>query len=614
MRSEQGGNLMDSIRNFDSTKVFLSTLLQDIKNCKIQLPDFQRGWVWDDNHIKSLLASISLTYPIGAVMLLETGNASVRFKPRLVEGVHLSKSINPDQLILDGQQRLTSLFLALYSDKSVETTDARGKQIKRWYYIDINKALSSNGDREDAIISLPEERVVRNFRREIENDYSKPEYECKADLFPLSQVYSYAGWMTGYFDYWDYNKEKIKLFNQFNDEVIKRFEQYQVPLITLNKETPKDAICQVFEKVNTGGVALTVFELLTATFAADDFNLRDDWAKRKKHLYKQKVLTSLENTDFLQAVTLLATYAHKFKNPDSAISCKRKDILRLTIDDYKMWADAASDGFEKAGKLLRLQNFFTEHDLPYRTQLTPLAAILAVLKNRADNDGIRAKLAQWYWCGIFGELYGGAIETRFAKDFPEVLNWIDGGPFPDTIVDANFAPARLLSLQTRNSAAYKGIYALLIRDGGMDLRSGTPIHALMDFDEQIDIHHIFPRDWCEKNAINAKHCNSIVNKTALSATTNRMIGGNSPGFYLTRIQKSASIEDERMDNILRSHLIEPVYLRTDNFDAFFKARESALLDRIERAMGKSIARDITQEDDLADKINEYQDEEESNVI
>src|SRR5581483_6074058 len=149
---------MDTTTNFDSTKDFLSGLLQSIRNGKIQLPDFQRGWVWDDDHIKSLLTSISLSYPIGAVMLLETGNTGVRFKPRLVEGVELSISINPDQLILDGQQRLTSLFLALYAGKPVETTDARGKHIKRWYYIDINKTLSPNGDREDAIISLPEDR------------------------------------------------------------------------------------------------------------------------------------------------------------------------------------------------------------------------------------------------------------------------------------------------------------------------------------------------------------------------------------------------------------------------------------------------------------------------
>jgi hypothetical protein len=503
--------------------------------------------------------------------------------------------------------------LALYSGRPVDTTNTLGKNIQRWYYIDIKKALSSNGDREDAIISLPQDHIIRNFRGEIEADYSAPEYQYQADLFPLSRVFDCSDWRAGYNNSWDYSKEKLKLFDQFEKEVIKRFEQYQIPLILLKKETPKDAVCQVFEKVNTGGVALTVFELLTATYAVDDFNLREDWAIRDKRLHRQKILTSIQNTDFLQAVTLLATYSHKMENSDAAVSCKRKDILRLTIEDYQAYADAITEGFERAGKLLYLQKFFTARDLPYRTQLTPLASILAVLKDRADNFGIRAKLVQWYWCGVFGELYGGAIETRFAKDFPEVLNWIDGGPLPATIVDANFAPSRLLSLQTRNSAAYKGVYALLIRDGGPDFRSGTPIDAQMYFDDKIDIHHIFPQDWCRRNKIDAKHCDSIVNKTALSSKTNRMIGGNSPSSYLSRIQKNATIDDGRMDEILLSHLIEPACLRSDNFMAFFKARETALLDRIERAIVKPIAREIAQEDDtsnISDTVNEYQDEEE----
>ena len=606
---------MNSITNFDSTKDFLSNLLQNIKDGKTQLPDFQRGWVWDDDHIKSLLASISLSYPIGAVMMLETGNAGVRFKPRLIEGVSLPNPPNPDQLILDGQQRLTSLFQALYSGQAVETTDARGKQIRRWYYLDIKKALSSNGDRDDAIISLSEDHKIRNFRGEIEADYSEAEYQYQTDLFPLSQVFDCSEWRAGYGNSWDYSKEKVKLFDQFEKEVIKRFVQYQIPLILLKKETPKDAVCQVFEKVNTGGVALTVFELLTATYAVDDFNLRDDWAIREKRLHKQKVLASLENTDFLQAVTLLATYAHKLGNSDAAISCKRKDILRLTIDDYQRWAESATEGFERAAKLLYLQKIFSARDLPYRTQLTPLAAILALLADRADFYGIRAKLTQWYWCGVFGELYGGAIETRFAKDFPEVLKWIDGGSLPATIVDANFSPSRLFTLQTRNSAAYKGLYALLIRDEGLDFRSGTPIDAQMYFEERIDIHHIFPQDWCGKNGIDAKHCDSIVNKTALSAKTNRMIGGNSPSLYLARLQRNADadIDDRKMNEILSSHVIEPRFLRTDDFMGFFKARESALLDRIEKIMGKQIARDVVQENDIAyaDHANEYQEEDEN---
>src|SRR5580704_16829316 len=103
---------------FDSTKEQLSDLLASIRNGKTQLPDFQRGWVWDDEHIRSLRASISRSFPVGAVMMLQTGNANVRFKPRVVERAPASQA-DPERLILDGQQRLTSLFQALFSGNAV---------------------------------------------------------------------------------------------------------------------------------------------------------------------------------------------------------------------------------------------------------------------------------------------------------------------------------------------------------------------------------------------------------------------------------------------------------------------------------------------------------------
>lgn len=128
-----------------------------------------------------------------------------------------------------------------------------------------------------------------------------------------------------------------------------------------------------------------------------------------------------------------------------------------------------------------------------------------MLGEAADYDGVRTKLAQWYWCGVLGELYGGAIETRFAKDLPEVLTWLAGGVEPDTMRDATFSPMRLLTLQTRNSAAYKGISALLLREGGQDFRTGNEIAEYMYFDERIDIHHIFPQDWCKKQGIDSRY-------------------------------------------------------------------------------------------------------------
>ena len=157
---------MTTITTFDSTKESLLDMLRSIADGKTQLPDFQRGWVWDDDHIRSLLASLSLAYPVGTVMMLETGSDEVKFKPRPIEGA-TTNGVKPDRLILDGQQRLTSLYLATLYGKAVETQDARKKLIKRWYYIDMVKALKPDGDRDDAIVSLPEDRVTRNFRNEV---------------------------------------------------------------------------------------------------------------------------------------------------------------------------------------------------------------------------------------------------------------------------------------------------------------------------------------------------------------------------------------------------------------------------------------------------------------
>jgi hypothetical protein len=298
---------MHSITMFDSTKESLQDLLRGIREGKTQLPDFQRGWVWDDEHIRSLLASVSMSYPIGAVMMLQTGNPRVRFKPRPGEGVVLAQPPKPERLILDGQQRLTSLFQALAMGQSVLTRDPRDKPIKRWYYIDIRKALDPDADRDEAVVGLPEDKVVRTFRGEVTTDCSTPEKEFEAGLFPLSHILDCAAWRRGHNSHFRHEDTRLDQFDQFEMMVIDAIKQYQVPLILLRKETPKEAVCQVFEKVNTGGVSLNVFELLTAAFAAEEYHLRDDWATREKRLRQQAVLGLLENTEFLQAIILLTT-------------------------------------------------------------------------------------------------------------------------------------------------------------------------------------------------------------------------------------------------------------------------------------------------------------------
>ncbi|MFO7306857.1 MAG: DUF262 domain-containing protein [Gammaproteobacteria bacterium] len=588
--------------SFDSTKTPLQELLFRAEKGLLQLPDFQRGWVWDDERIRSLLASVSVSFPIGAVMLLQTGGEHVRFKPRPLAGTSPQlHNVSPESLVLDGQQRLTSLYQALMSTCAVETKDAKGKPIRRWYYLDMKKALANEEDREEAVLSVPEDRQIKAFGGEVTLDLTTSEKEYAADLFPANRIFQSADWRQAYSEYWNFDRDKMRLFNEFEREVIKRFEQYQVPVIELKKETPKEAVCLVFERVNTGGVALNVFELLTASFAADDFQLRDDWHAREQRLKSQHpVLRSLQNDDFLQAISLLVTQDRRRKalaagaTADNApgISCKRKDILKLTVTDWKEWADRVEEGFVRAARFLYVQKIFKARDLPYRTQLVPLAAFFVDLGKDGETDSARQKIARWYWCGVLGELYGGAIESRFARDLVEVVAFVRGeGVEPSTIQESSFQPNRLLTLRTRNSSAYKGLYALLMRDGARDFRTGEPIEAQTFFDDKVDIHHIFPEQWCKANGIKPAIYNSVINKTALAARTNRQVGGRAPSQYLSLIEKSARIDTARMDEILRSHCIAPEHLRADRFWEFFAARAEELLKRIEAVTGKTIARD-----------------------
>jgi len=594
---------------FTSDKLGLENILDDIRKGVIQLPDFQRDWVWDDQHIRDLIESISLSYPIGMIMLLETGGKTVHFKTRPIEGAPIPEE-DAENLILDGQQRLTSLYQALYTNYVVHTRDFRKKPVNRWYFINMELALKSNGDRSDAIISLGENKAIKNFRGEVQEDYSTAEKEYQAGLFPLGMIFNCSAWRKEYHKYWKFDAKKVELFDEFEEEVIERFTQYQIPTIYIKKQTPKDAVCQVFEKVNTGGVSLTVFELLTATFAAEDFLLREDWEARSARMKERKLLSSFQNTDFLQAIALLVTYKNRLdainagmsEDKTPGISCKRKEILKLSKEDYQTWADKVEQGFMDAARFLYRQHIFSGKDLPYRTQVVPLAAALVWLGREAESDGAQQKLARWYWSGVLGELYGSAVESRFARDLPEIVDWTrDLAAPPKAVEDATFSPARLYTLRTRNSAAYKGIHALLMRQGGLDFRTGQTIEEQMYFEDSVDIHHIFPYDWCEKNKVNAGQRDCIVNKTPLSARTNRSIGANAPTVYLDHLQKDAGINAPRMDTILRTHQIDPIHLRANDFAAFFKARADGLLNLIEGAMGKTILREVrTEETDLVD--------------
>ncbi len=599
-----GKGLLLVAENFSVNPVQLDHLLQQAARGDLQLPDFQRGWVWDDKAIVSLLASISLSFPIGAVMILATGNPDVRFAPRLLEGVTLGSSKEPSLLLLDGQQRLTSLFFALRSPDAVVTRDSRGKKVKRHYYADIARCLDHDpyDSREEyGIVGVPENRLVtENFGRTIKLDLRSRSGEIASEMFPLDIVFDpdrTTDWQMEYLQSGPGEiADRLEKWKGFAKRFISQFLQYQVPTIKLSKGTSKEAVCQVFEKVNTGGVSLTVFELLTATYAADEFNLREDWDKRKAEFSNHPALERFDAPQFLQAVTLLATHDRRMRNVEDAVppavGCKRRDVLRLELEDYEKWANSASRGLIRAVEFLHSEYIFDARDVPYATQLVPLGAIFAVLSSEGDNHAAVQKIRRWFWCGVFGEMYGGSTETRFAFDLPECVAWVRGeGPEPRTVREAQFQAERLLSLRTRNSAAYKGLYAMQMKAGCQDFRTGVTLGAHTYFDHSVDIHHIFPKRWCASDGgVQQAIADSVVNKTPIDSYTNRLIGGAAPSRYLSRLEDKYGIDRDELDSILLSHDIDPAALRRDDFPDFFNHRFEKMLRLIQRAMGKPVNR------------------------
>jgi hypothetical protein len=576
---------------FRTAEPALKDVLDAIAKGEMQLPDFQRGWVWDDDHIRSLIASLSLSYPIGAVMFLEAGG--VPFKPRLFEGVVFTPAPAPKKLVLDGQQRLTSMFLALRSGKPVKTRTEKGDEIERVYFLDMTKCLDPAADREDAVVSMPANlKQTSDFGRKVDRDLSTPEQQYSQRMFPLFLVFdaeTLMKWKMGYAAHYAGDSDAAMFLMRFENAIWLAFQQFKVPAIEMSVDTPREAVCQVFEKVNTGGVTLTVFELMTATFAAEEFSLRDDWKERQERLHeKRPILEAMDGTSFLTAVTLLASYERHLANKELPVACKRVDVLRLTLASFKKHAPAIEAGFRKAAELLAEQKIFDARSLPYATQLVPMAAICAALGPTIDQHGNKQKLLRWFWCGVFGELYGSANETRFGLDLPGVAQWIAGGDEPRTVRDASFAPTRLLSLQSRLAAAYKGLAALLMQQGGRDFITGTPIDLNTYFDRSIDIHHIFPRKWCEDSKLPREKWNSVVNKAPLAAETNRSIGGDAPTLYLKRIETAKKVDPATLDGFLATHCVPIQALRSDDFNAFMQKRARSLLDLIEAATGKAV--------------------------
>lgn len=581
---------------FTTPSYDLPDLIARIDRGDLQLPDFQRAYAWDVDRIRALLVTVLRGYPVGSFLALDTRDAPVRFRPRPITGAP-DTGAAPGLLLLDGQQRLTTLYHCLVGDGSVDTVDFRSKRIRRTFYVDVARAVEAQVMPDEAVFAVDEEGMVKShFGPEIPGGITDRDAAVAAGCVPVSSLL----WESGTDLLFDLAAERAAMrenVKRFYDRVSKPLTAYDIPMIRLNRETAQTGVGSIFAQANSAGLQMDVFELLTAVFATQDpdFRLSDDWDETKAYLRRYPALDDIDRTDFLTAVSLLVTARR------GHAAGQREDILNLTLEEYLTARHQLRVTFREAAEFLSQRCMFTPAQVPYTAQLIPLAVIFAVLADHPRSLASTVawdKLNQWFWSGIFGELYGSAaVIHRSARDVDEVTAWIAGttDTVPKTVRDASFSESRLFSVR-ENSGVYKGIYALLMGRGARDWRTAQPFDRWTFQDLSPGFHRVFPLEWCAEQGVDTVLANSVLNRTPMGKRTEVVIDGYSPARYLSRVQSKSLMEDSEFDTVLSSHELNPDLLFQGDMRAFLRDRRARFLGMIEHAMGAPVIRDVDDAD------------------
>lgn len=586
----------------------LSELLKGIHNHKVALPDFQRPWVWEPQMVFDLIISVAYRYPAGSLLTMQVSDGGFALRPFEGSGENLKEK--PNLMILDGQQRLTSLYQALFSRDGV-----LHKGRRYHFYLDVPTLMSDedgciyDGDPcfDKALFFVTVDRKTGKQVRykDLQSLYEITEHEQQLEhgCLPVWTVFDESDHLERWRNQYLTNLVgEDALLSAYQDQLhrweklvqpwIKRMKDYPFPVVELAADMPLGAICHIFEKVNSTGVPLDVFDLCNAILWSQGFLLNRKWDDLKKKLQAMFPMQNLEGTHFLMGISLLDTMQRKTANPKENIGvmCRKQDVMKLGREEMEQWWEVLTDGYVEAAKFMSEQGIIAPRILPYTTLIIPLAAMLAYLKwkkGAAHVGPAWKKIGQWYWCSVFTQRYSSQVEYGAAQDFEQVINWVEGGPEPDVVRTFNFRSDYLQEITSLRNVIYKGILCLLARRGAKDFGGGGKLTTELFFGTSQDHHHIFPTDALKTLSIEDRRADSIINKTLISYATNRRIGGRLPSKYCKFLGESIDANDPApFEDILASHSVSPPMLRGDDWLGFVADRRERLRSLIEDACGK----------------------------
>jgi hypothetical protein len=551
----------------DTNSKPLLDLLDRIHSGDMVLPDFQRDFVWEPSATQALIVSIANNYPAGSILRVRDRQRA--FSSREFEGAPAPTSEHTF-LVLDGQQRLTSLYQAFYG-----VGDHR-------YYLDI-RALIDGADFEDAIDYLRRTKGAVAKREAIE-------WQAEQLLMPLSTLHKGS---TG-FSKWAsqvartrQGVERDQLEDQLQEleaQWINRIDQYVFPVVTLSADTEPAALCTIFETLNRTGVKLSVFELLTARFWSQDLKLRELWEQaRSDH-------PLIAHFDVDPYYVLMAIALAGGKTP----SCKRGDVLNLTAVTVTQWWQLVIEALALSLTILHDDCWVLQPKwLPFNTMLSPMAAALA---RAGASKGVavgaqREQIKRWFWCSAFSQAYEKSPNTQSGRDVGELIPWLSdsAAPAPENVRNFHFNPDQLRDVTPRQRSLYRATICLILASGvrPLDFHSRAVLNEQLLASNGIDDHHIFPAKFLEDRGFETRHRDCVLNRCLIDSATNQRISCSAPSAYMAELRDEPGFP---MEAVLSSHLIPhgpTAGLWSDDYEKFLQQRLELVAAAIEQVTGST---------------------------
>jgi hypothetical protein len=588
--------------------VSLNTLINRLKEGRYVIPDFQREFEWQPSDVRELMRSIFLDYYIGSLLLWK--GKKENFTALSCEPIYgYTGDGSPEYIVLDGQQRLTTMYYAfLAPDKPLPNRANRA-----FYYLRVDRFME-----EDYEEAFKYEWLTKRWSKFLD----KPANQYAEHIFPLSIVgaggWELGNWVQDYTKFWlektkaaaiagnptdqyTHHAENAKAFGEHLKGIT---EQYQISYIELDKELDVDKICDIFTKINSRGIRLDAFDLINALLKPKGLQLKHMWraaATRLEFVESEKM-----NVYILQVMSILrqAYCSPKYlyyllpgqekivRDPDGS---RHKEVLVPDIKEFEKRWNSAVEALETAIKLLRHPQEFgaiASNYLPYVSILPAFAALQAHVKTLPANKRLDAqrKIRHWYWASVFTNRYSGSVESTSARDFLDMKSWLDDDGAEPALIQEFKTRFRNLELRKevkRGTSVYNGIFNLLVLQGARDWVTGNvPQHG------DLDDHHIVPQSWGLKQ-LPGNIVHTILNRTPLTSDTNRnVIGDRLPNVYLPEMIKHNG--EQLVRTMLESHFISPaaqaILLRDpftpEDFEAFIAERQRTLQESIENLLVK----------------------------